>query len=189
MNRENGFAGLAKLDVLELTAADSPISHMAVAAPEATGQETTAPLPVAADVVDHPVFVDYCAIFAERRAVLVNRHARIRLLAGTSVGVMLLIVAQALQPHGGSPFAAPPDWAAWAAAACGVVGVWLVPGLWLSALITGPETGLAAWLATRIGTTLAWYVLVGPLVHDLGEGARVTNGVVFGMTMAATAAA
>ena len=48
--------------------------------------------------------------------------------------------------------------------------------------------GPTGWLTTRIGTTLAWYALPGPIVHDLAQGAKATAGVVFGVTVAATAA-
>jgi hypothetical protein len=48
--------------------------------------------------------------------------------------------------------------------------------------------GMTARLATRIGTTLAWYALVGPAIHVFAEGASVTAGGIIGVTGAATAA-
>jgi hypothetical protein len=72
--------------------------------------------------------------------------------------------------------------------ACGVIGIWMVPGVWLSAVIMRVGAGPVAWLATRIATTLAWYALVGPVIHKLGRGAQVTTGGVLTATAAATAA-
>ena len=63
-----------------------------------------------------------------------------------------------------------------------------MPGLWLSAVMMRTGVGPAAWLATRIGTTLAWYALVGPVIHASAQGARVTTGGIVGATVAATAA-
>jgi hypothetical protein len=48
--------------------------------------------------------------------------------------------------------------------------------------------GPTARLATRIGTTLAWYALVGPVIHASAHGALVTPGGIVGATVAATAA-
>jgi hypothetical protein len=48
--------------------------------------------------------------------------------------------------------------------------------------------GPTARLATRIGTTLAWYALVGPVIHVSAEEAFVTPGGIVGVTVAATAA-
>jgi hypothetical protein len=70
----------------------------------------------------------------------------------------------------------------------GIVGIWLVPGLWLSALMMRTGIGPVARLATRIGTTLAWYALVGPVIHVSAQGALVTPGGIVGATVAATAA-
>ena len=70
----------------------------------------------------------------------------------------------------------------------GVAGIWLVPGLWLSAVMMRTGIGPTARLATRIGTTLAWYALVGPVVHLAADGARVTSGGIVGVTVVATAA-
>lgn len=113
---------------------------------------------------------------------------RLRVLAGSFLGVALLVVAQWLQPHGGAPFTGPHGWAAWLAAGCGTVGIWLVPGVWLTAVIMRTGTGPLAGLATRIGVLLGWYALVGVVVHDSAQGARPTPGGIIGVTAAATAA-
>jgi hypothetical protein len=118
-----------------------------------------------------------------------DRMARLRLLAGSAVGVGCLMVAHRLVPEQGSLFAAPSDAFGWTALICGVAGLWLVPGLWLSAVMMRFGAGPVAWLGTRIATTLTWYVLVGPLIHQLGQGARVTTGGILIATTAATAAA
>jgi hypothetical protein len=119
---------------------------------------------------------------------LPDRVIRLRLLGGSALGVAFLIFALRAQPAGGSPFAAPSGLVGWTAMLCAIAGIWLVPGLWLSAVMmrTGPD--LAAWLATRIGTTLVWYAMVGPIIHDSAQGARVTTGGIFGATAAATGA-
>jgi hypothetical protein len=119
---------------------------------------------------------------------LPDRVIRLRLLAGSALGVAFLILALRAQPGGGSPFAAPSGLVGWTAMLCGIAGIWLVPGLWLSAVMmrTGPD--LVAWLATRIGTTLVWYAMVGPIIHDSAQQARVTTGGIFGATTAATGA-
>jgi hypothetical protein len=70
----------------------------------------------------------------------------------------------------------------------GIAGIWLVPGLWLSAVMMRTGVGPVARLATRIGMTLAWYALVGPVVHLSADGALVTSGGIVGVTVAATAA-
>jgi hypothetical protein len=124
----------------------------------------------------------------EAREVRQDRTARLRLLAGSTVGVGCLLVAHWLQPEQGSLFAAPSDPVAWTAMICGIAGIWLVPGLWLSTVVMRTGAGPTAWLGTRIGTTLAWYALVGPVIHTAGEGARVTTGVILTATIAATAA-
>ena len=123
-----------------------------------------------------------------RRAVLQYRLARLRLLAGSALGLGCLLIAQWLQPGGGSPFAVPSGPVAWTAVICGIAGIWLVPGLWLSAVMMRTGRSPAAWLATRIGTTLAWYALVGPVIHDSAQGARVTTGGIVAATAAATGA-
>ena len=125
---------------------------------------------------------------ASSHEVVRDRLARLRLLAGSVLGVECLLLALRLHPGGGSPFAAPSGPAEWTAVICGIAGIWLVPGLWLSAVMMRTGPGPVAWLATRIGTTLAWYALVGPVVHELGRGARVTAGGIVGATAAATAA-
>ena len=103
-----------------------------------------------------------------------DRGARLRLLAASALGVGCLFLAQGLQPGGGSPFAAVSGPVAWTAVICGAAGIWLVPGLWMSAIMASTGLGPAAWLATRIGTTLAWYALAGPVIHASAQGARVT---------------
>jgi hypothetical protein len=98
------------------------------------------------------------------------------------------VLAHRLQPGEASPFAAPSGAVAWVALIAGIAGIWLVPGLWLSAVMMRIGVGPVARLATRIGTTLAWYALVGPVVHLSAEEARVTSGGIVGVTVAATAA-
>jgi hypothetical protein len=115
--------------------------------------------------------------------------ARLRVIIGSFLGVTMLFVAQWLQPHGGAPFTGPHDGAAWLAAVCGIIGIWLVPGVWLSALIMRTGTGPVARLATRIGVLLGWYALVGIVVHYSAQAARPTAGGIIGVTTAATAAA
>jgi hypothetical protein len=63
-----------------------------------------------------------------------------------------------------------------------------VPGLWISAVIVRVGAGPQAWVGTRISTTLAWYVVVGPVIHHAGQGARVTTLGILTVTTAATAA-
>ena len=84
--------------------------------------------------------------------------------------------------------AAPSGAAGWTAVICGMIGMWLVPGVWLSALVVRAGRGPAARLATRIGTTLAWYALVGPVIHASAQDVRITTGGIFGFTVAATVA-
>jgi hypothetical protein len=122
------------------------------------------------------------------REISLNRRARLRLLAGSLIGAGCLVLAYRLQPGEGSPFAAPSGAVAWIALIAGIAGIWLVPGLWLSAVMMRTGIGPAARLATRIGTTLAWYALVGPVIHVSAEGALVTPGGIVGATVAATAA-
>jgi hypothetical protein len=99
-----------------------------------------------------------------------------------------MVLAYCLQPGEGSPFAAPSGAAALIGLLAGIAGIWLVPGLWLSAVMMRTGVGPVARLATRIGTTLAWYALVGPVVHLSADGALVTSGGIVGVTVAATAA-
>ena len=94
----------------------------------------------------------------------------------------------ASNPAKRSPFAAPSGTVAWIALIAGIAGIWLVPGLWLSAVMMRTGIGPVARLATRIGTTLAWYALVGPVIHLSAQGALVTPGGIVGATVAATAA-
>lgn len=117
-----------------------------------------------------------------------DRTSRLRVLTGSASGVGCLLVAHWLQPQQGYLFAAPSSPLAWTAMVCGIAGIWLVPGLWLSAVMMHAGAGPAAWLGSRIGTTLAWYALVGPVIHQLGQGARVTTGGILAATTAATAA-
>ena len=98
------------------------------------------------------------------------------------------MLASYLQPGEQSPFAAPSGTVAWIALIAGIAGIWLVPGLWSSALMMRTGIGPVARLATRIGTTLAWYALVGPVIHVSAQGALVTPGGIVGATVAATAA-
>jgi hypothetical protein len=104
------------------------------------------------------------------------------------VGVGCLVLAFVLQPRGSSPFAGVSNLPSWIALIAGLVGIWLVPGLWLSAVMMRIGVSPSARLATRIGATLAWYALVGPVVNLVADDAIVTRGGVFGVTVAATAA-
>jgi hypothetical protein len=123
------------------------------------------------------------------REISLDRRVRLRLLAGSLVGTGCLVLAyRLLQPGEASPVAAPSGAVAWAAVLAGIVGVWLVPGLWLSAVMMRAGIGPTAQLSTRIGTTLAWYALVGPVIHVSADGAFVTRGGIVGATVAATAA-
>jgi hypothetical protein len=122
------------------------------------------------------------------RAVVRDRRARVRVLAGSLIGAGCLVLAFVLQPGEASPFAAPSNASAWIALTAGIVGIWLVPGLWLSAVMMRIGVGPSARLATRIGATLAWYALIGPVIYLVADGAVVTRGGVFGATVAATAA-
>jgi hypothetical protein len=122
------------------------------------------------------------------REVPQDRMARLRLLATSALGVGCLFVAHWLQPGSRLLFAAPSGPVAWIGVICGIAGVWLVPGLWLSAVMMRTGAGPMAWLGTRIGTMLPWYALVGPVIHDLGQGARVTTGGILTVTTGATAA-
>lgn len=117
-----------------------------------------------------------------------QRAARMRLVAWLFVGVALLMVARWFQPEQGSLFSGPPTLTAWVSLVCGFAGMWLVPGQWLSALAVRTGAGLTAWLVTRIGTTLAWYALVGPIIHQQGQGARVTTDGILIATIGASAA-
>jgi hypothetical protein len=123
------------------------------------------------------------------RQISLDRKLRLRVLAGSLIGAGCLVLGDRLQPGGASPFAAPSGAVAWVAMIAGIIGIWLVPGLWLSAVVMRAGLGPAARLATRIGTTLSWYALVGPVIHRAAEGAFVTPGGIVGATVAATAAA
>lgn len=114
--------------------------------------------------------------------------ARLRVLAGSAIGVGCLFVAYWLAPEQGSLLAAPSGAVGWVAMLCGIAGVWLVPGLWLSAVMMRVGAGPVAWLGTRIATTLGWYALVAPVIYQLGQGPRITTLGIFLVTTAATAA-
>jgi hypothetical protein len=122
-----------------------------------------------------------------------HRPAQLSVLVGSLLGIVLLLMAHELQPRGGSPFAVPQGFAAWLGVTCGVAGVWLVPGLWLSAVMR-TEAGPVAWVMTRVGVTLAWYALLGVMVYAAAglthpwEGAvHPTAGVILGVTITTTA--
>jgi hypothetical protein len=117
-----------------------------------------------------------------------QRAARLRVLAGSFLGVALLFVAQWLQPHGGAPFAGPHGWAAWLAVVCGAAGIWLVPGVWLSAIMMRTGNGPVAGLTTRIAVLLGWYAMVGIVVNYAAQGAKPTAWTIVGVTAAASAA-
>lgn len=118
-------------------------------------------------------------------AVQQDRKLRLRLCAWMMVGIVCLLAAHWLQPDQGSLFAFPSSPAAAISLVFGLIGLWLVPGLWMSAVVMRTGAGHAAWMGTRIATTLIWYAAVGPVIHQLGQGARVTTA---GMLMATTAA-
>ncbi len=124
----------------------------------------------------------------DRHRVPLDRTVRLRLLFWSALGIAGLIVAQRLQPDAGSLFAPPSGVRGWASLLCGVAGVWLVPGLLLSGVMMRTGAGLAAWLGSRIATTLCWYALAGPVIHFLGQGAQVTTGGILIATVAAAAA-
>lgn len=122
------------------------------------------------------------------RATVDDSNDRLRLLAWSLIGIACLLVAHRMQPEHRLLFAAPAGFVSWTALSLGVVGLWLVPGLWLSALVARTGAGLPAWLGTRIATTLVWYAALGPVIHRSAEGARVTTGGLIIATVAATAA-
>lgn len=113
---------------------------------------------------------------------------RLRLLAWSVVGIGCLLAAHWIQPEHRLLFALPTHPVGWAALLFGVTGLWLVPGLWLSALVAHTGAGLPAWLGTRIATTLIWYVLLGPVINRSAEGAKVTTGGLLIATVTATVA-
>jgi hypothetical protein len=129
-----------------------------------------------------------CGQTTGSRAISQDRRVRLQLLASSVIGIGCLLLANRLHPSEASPLAAPSNAVAWIAMIAGIVGIWLVPGLWLSAVMMRVGVGPAARLATRIGATLTWYALVGPVIHLIADGARVTRGGIFGATVAATAA-
>ena len=100
-----------------------------------------------------------------------DRRPQMRLLASSLIGTACLMLALYLQPSERSPFAAPSGTVGWLAFIAGIVGIWLVPGSWLSAVMMRTGVGPVPRLATRIGSTLAWYALVGPIIHLSGQGA------------------
>lgn len=162
-----------------------PVSSVAVTEQAVNGAPVQSTSTAA---MDNPAAPAVLAGERPRTGVRQDRMARLRLLAGSALGVGCLLVAHWLQPEQGSLFAAPSDPVAWTAMICGIAGIWLVPGLWLSAVVMRTGVGPTAWLGSRIGTTLAWYALVGPVIHNAGQGARVTTGVILTATTAATAA-
>ncbi|HEX2212352.1 MAG TPA: hypothetical protein VHH12_02600 [Mycobacterium sp.] len=117
-----------------------------------------------------------------------DRVSRLRLLAWTAVGVACLLAAHRFQPDKGSLFAMPSTAAGWAWLLCAGAGFWLVPGLWMSSILTRTGAGLTPWLANRIVTTLAWYALVSPVIHQLGQGAQITTKGILIATVGASAA-
>jgi hypothetical protein len=122
------------------------------------------------------------------RGVLQDRRCRLQLVARSLIGAGCLVLAYRLHPAEGSPFAPPSNAVAGIALTAGIVGIWLVPGLWLSTVMMRTGTGPAARVAARIGTTLTWYALVGPVVHLSADKAVVTAGGIVGVTVAATTA-
>jgi hypothetical protein len=117
-----------------------------------------------------------------------DRAARVRLLTASAIGVGLLIVAHWVAPEQHSLLAAPSGAAGWLALICGAVGVWLVPGLWICALLVRVGFGPAAWLGARIAVTLSWYAAVGPVYHYVGRAEHVTTLGLLTMTTVATGA-
>lgn len=113
---------------------------------------------------------------------------RLRLLIWSALGVACLGSAHALLPERHALYGLPSNGLGWAVLFLGVAGIWLVPGLWLSAVVARTGAGLAAWLGTRIATTLLWYALAGPIIHRLGDNARVTTNGILIATVAATSA-
>lgn len=126
--------------------------------------------------------------FRAARQLPLDRIARGRLLWWSAVGIGCLLMAHRMRPEGTGLFSGPTDLLGWIAVVCGFIGIWLVPGLWLSALVMRTGAGLAAWLGTRVGVALAWYVLLGPVIHDFGRGALITTVGLLVATSAATAA-
>ena len=129
------------------------------------------------------------ADFVECGAGAREQKNRWRVIAWSAVGLACLLMSHWLRPENGSLFEFPADPAGGLSLAFGVIGTWLVPGLWLSALVMRTGAGLPAWAGTRIGATLVWYAAVGPVIHHLGQGARVTATGVLLATVLATAAA
>jgi hypothetical protein len=117
-----------------------------------------------------------------------DRTVRLRLLVASAIGVALLFTAYWLAPHQDSLVAPPSGVVGWIATICGVAGVWLVPGLWISAVLVRVGVGPAGWIGTRIATTLAWYAAVGPVIYHVGKAAVVTTLDILTATTAATAA-
>jgi hypothetical protein len=118
-----------------------------------------------------------------------DRNARLRVLAASAIGVGCLFLAYWLAPAQGSLFVAPSGGTAWIAMILGVVGAWLVPGFWLSAVMMRFAGGSAAWLGARLATMVAWYALLGPVFHHASRGATVTTLGLLTVTAAATGAA
>jgi hypothetical protein len=117
-----------------------------------------------------------------------DRTARLRLLAASAIGVAFLFLAYWLAPEQHSLLAAPSGAVGWIATICGIAGVWLVPGLWICAVLVRIGVGPAAWLGARIAATLSWYAAVGPVIHHVGKADWVTTFGILTVTTAATAA-
>jgi hypothetical protein len=117
-----------------------------------------------------------------------GRTARLRLLVASTLGAALLLITYWLGPQQNSLVSAPSGVTGWIATICGIAGVWLVPGLWISAVLVRVGVGPVGWIGTRIATTLAWYAAVGPVIHHIGRADVVTTLGILTVTTAATAA-
>ncbi len=115
-----------------------------------------------------------------------GRHLRV--VAGSLLGAALLVLAQWLGPAAGAPFGVPTGGRAIAGAVCGVLGVLLVPGLWISVVLRA-ERGFGPRLTAWVGGTLAWHTLLALAAHAAVPGAKPTTGVVLGLTVGGTLAA
>ena len=93
--------------------------------------------------------------FVQRGAEAREQQYRWRVIAWSAVGVACLLMSHWLRPENGSLFEFPADPAGGLSLAFGVIGAWLTPGSWLSALVMRTGAGLPAWAGTRIGTTLS----------------------------------
>jgi hypothetical protein len=116
-----------------------------------------------------------------------QRVARLSVLAESLVGVALLVVAHAARADDG-PFRSPSGWIGWLGAVSGCLGVWLVPGGWLSAILLRAGSGPVGSVVNRIGALLVWYSGVGIAVHQAAHAVHPTARIVLWVTVAATAA-